>query len=339
MRMPSARTSLVSSLAAWLVVAGVTVVLLEAALRLAGAVGLITLWQERDTALNNSIWMKSDDPDLVYLHRPDYSSKGISYTEHSGILRPVDVPEQAAPGTFRIAVLGDSVVAATELSYPERAVTQLEEMLGGQYMPRAMEVLNFGVNGYSTLQEAALLDELVDRFAPDMLVLQYCMNDFYPSEQPYRWFVDHSPFYLIDQVESLIEQRKAIGYPPVAYWETLYRQDTAGWQNVSNGFTRIARYAADHDIPVLLVIYPLVSQEGWYAGDATGRHASVARLAEQAGFEVLDLLPVLAAYDIETIRFKPWDTFHPNALGQRIAVQAMAQWFAGHVELWDRPGL
>lgn len=332
--MRSARKAFVSGPAALLVVVAVAVVLLEAGLRVAGAYGLITLWQERNAALNKSVWMKSDNPDLVYLHRPDYSSEGMRYTEHSGILRPVDVTGQAAPGTFRIAVLGDSVVAATSLSYPERGVTRLEEILSAQHTQRTVEVLNFGVNGYSTLQEAALLDELVDSFAPDLLVLQYCMNDFYPSEQPYRWFVDRSPFHLVDLVENLIEQRKAIYYPPAAYWETLYRQDTAGRQNVSDGFAHIARYATDHDIPVLLVIYPLISREGWYAGDAAGRHAGVAGLGEQAGFEVLDLLPVLAAYDIETIRFKPWDTFHPNALGQRIAAQAMAQWFAGHAKLW-----
>jgi len=315
-----------------LFVAGLLVaaLLVEGGLRLADRFGVIGLWQERRTALNDSIWMKSSNPELVYTHRPNYISKGERYTERAGILRPDDVKVQAAPGTFRIAVLGDSVAAAIKLAYPERVFTRLENMLDEHYGQGSVEILNFGVNGYSTLQEAALLDERVDRYSPDMLVLQYCMNDFYPSERPYGWFVDHSPLYSVDFVASLIEKYRAIGYPPVAYWEDQYRQDMAGWRNVENGFAHIARYAAKHDIPVLLVIFPLVSKEGWYAGDAAERHQRVAALGRQSGLSVIDLLPVYAEHDIDTIRLKPYDTFHPNALGQEVAAKALAGWIQDH---------
>lgn len=274
--------------------------------------------------------MMSDHPGLFYTHRPDYHSKGVKYTERNGLLRSDDVSEQAAPGVFRIAVLGDSVAAAVKLAYPDRFTTLLENRLNDVYTRGSVEVLNFGVNGYSSLQEAVLLDALVDRFSPDMLVLQYCMNDFYPSERPYDWFVDHSPLYTVDFLTSLVEQYQALGYPPADYWETLYQQDETGWLNIVSAFSAIARYAEKHEIPVLLAIFPLVSREGWLAGDALERHERVAALGEQAGFDVLDLLPVFAEYDIESIRFKPWDTFHPNVLGHRIAAEALAGWFQGH---------
>ncbi len=315
-----------------LFVAGLLVaaLLVEGGLRLADRFGVIHLWEERRTALNDSIWMKSSNPELVYAHRPNYISKGERYTERAGILRPDDVAEQAAPGTFRIAVLGDSVAAAIKLAYPERVFTRLENRLDKLYGPDSVEVLNFGVSGYSTLQEAALLDERVGKYSPDMLVLQYCMNDFYPSERPYGWFMDHSPLYAVDFVASLIEKYRALGYPPVAYWENQYQQDMAGWRNIDTGFTHIARYAAKHRIPVLLVIFPLISKEGWYAGNAAERHQRVAALGKQAGFSVFDLLPVYAGHDIDTIRLKPYDTFHPNALGQQVAAQALASWFQDH---------
>ncbi|MGH8547722.1 MAG: SGNH/GDSL hydrolase family protein [Methylococcales bacterium] len=312
--------------------------LFEAGLRLVDFYGLVDIWEERRVALNDSIWMKHYNPDLLYTHRPDYYKEGIRYTERGGILRPDDVAEQSDPGTFRIAVLGDSVVAAIKLSYRERVFTQLENLINQNSPLHSVEILNFGVDGYSSLQEATLLGVLVDSYAPDMLVLQYCMNDFYPSERPGAWFREHSSIYVIDLTEDLMERYRAIGYPTKAdYWKELYRDDEEGWRNIETGFTRIARYAADHEIPALLVIFPLVSTEGWYAGEAVERHRRVAALGQQKGFRVVDLLPVYAEYDIATFRFGPSDTFHPNALGHRIAAEAIGNWFRDHKPWEIRP--
>ena len=311
-----------SNLAVFLAGLVLALLFVEGGLRVADVSGLTGLWQERRTALHDSIWMKSDNPELMYVHRPNYYSEGVRFTENSGILRPDDVAVEA-DGIIRIAVIGDSVAAATRLPYPQRFVTRLEDGLAGIYTPAVVEVLNFGVNGYSTLQEAALLESVVDRFSPHILVLQYCMNDFYPSERPSGWFAAHSPLYTIDFITTLIERRNALGYPPAEYWESSYRQDAAGWRNVERGFARISGYAASRDIPVLLVVFPLISREGWYAGSARERHARIAAAGEDAGLDVLDLLPVFAEHNIETIRDKPWDTFHPNELGHRIAATAI----------------
>lgn len=293
----------------------------ELVLRIADAAGRVRPWREAREARAASIWMPARDPALIYRHRPGYVKDGVRQTEAHGILRPDDVSLRPGPGVYRIAAVGDSLIAALALAYEDRLPARLEAALSTDEQP--VEVLNFGVNGYDTLQQAALVDALVLDFAPDLLLLHYCINDFHPTRYPTRWFLARHPSRLLAfagiWLDPLLD-----GYPPAAHWERQYREDARGWQRVRGGFARIARAARARDLPVLLVIFPLVSHEGWRAGDAAGRHARVAELGREAGFEVLDLLPVFARHPIESLRLEPWDTFHFNARGHRLAAEAVA---------------
>ena len=76
--------------------------LAELSLRAADAAGWISAWHEAREARRSSIWMASDDPALLYRHRPDYERDGTRYTERHGILRPHDVSPEPTRGSFRI---------------------------------------------------------------------------------------------------------------------------------------------------------------------------------------------------------------------------------------------
>lgn len=297
----------------------VGLLLAELILRLADRQGWIGIWQEARTARQASIWMASPHPGLLYQHRPDYVKDGIRWTERHGILRPHDASEAKPPGTFRITLLGDSVAAGLKLPYEARLGSQLETKLTAA-LQQPVEVLNFAVNGYDTAHEAALLAALASRFESDLLLLQYCVNDLRPSATPSRWFVDPPRSYFLDLLTRFFDRRFVHGYPPAAYWQTHYQRDQSGWRSVVRGFEEIAAHAREQQTPALLLIYPALSQEGWWAGNARGRHRMVTAAGEAAGFVVIDLLPAFADYAVEDLRFEPWDTFHPNALGHEVGV-------------------
>jgi hypothetical protein len=86
-----------------------------------------------------------------------------------------------APGTLRIAVLGDSFAEARQVALEDTFASRLGPALG-QGCPalagRPVEVLNFGVSGYATTEELLTLRQDALRFAPDWVLLAlYPGND------------------------------------------------------------------------------------------------------------------------------------------------------------------
>ena len=71
----------------------------------------------------------------------------------------------------KILFLGDSFTHAVQVSDSKTFYRQVGKALDA-------EVFACGVRGYGTLQELMLLEEWAPRIAPDIVVLQFCANDF-----------------------------------------------------------------------------------------------------------------------------------------------------------------
>lgn len=295
----------------------------ELGLRLADRLDLVAEWRERRTALASAIWMKSPNPELIYTQRPNYFKDGRRLTERNGILRPDDVESRRSPDAFRIVAVGDSVAAAIKLPYEARMLTRAERTLSSR-ANRRVEILNFAVNGYDTGQEAELLTSVGSRFSPQAVIVQFCVNDFYPTEYPTWWYQDPPASRLADFLWHRLDRRLLRGYPPTEYWDVLYERDEQGWLDLEAGLTKIASFVEPLAYPPVLILVPELSHDGWTAGAARLRHQRVAALGSRLGFDILDLLPTFEQVDVESVRTDPWDTFHLNERGHRIAGDAIA---------------
>jgi lysophospholipase L1-like esterase len=71
----------------------------------------------------------------------------------------------------KVLFLGDSFTHAMQVSDDKTYYGLLQEALG-------IEAFAFGVDGYGTLQEYLLLNSIMDDLRPDIVVLQFCPNDF-----------------------------------------------------------------------------------------------------------------------------------------------------------------
>lgn len=281
--------------------------------------------------------MASPDPEILYVTRPNYTRDEVRISDVNGVLRSDDVTVAKPAGTWRAAVVGDSIAAGHPLRLGDTPPfpLQLEQRLRGRRSTAGAEVLTFAADGYSTQQEARLLETEVARFSPDLVIVAYCLNDPSNSYTPTVWFLDDPAprSYLLDFVRrrlALTPSQLSPAHPRYTHgaidWDVLYRPDGPGWQGVEHGLTRIAAFAEGRKIPVLFVLFPLLTTGSEPPADQAQlqriygqlRAAAVARR-----FHFLDLGEVYRNQPASAIRFLPGDPIHPGALGHTLAADAI----------------
>lgn len=92
-------------------------------------------------------------------------------------------PGEPAPGTLRIAVVGDSYIEARQVALEDSFGALLESDLGG-CVPARVEVLAFGVSGFGTAQEYLLYRERIAAYHPDVVVLALLTGNDIADNQP-----------------------------------------------------------------------------------------------------------------------------------------------------------
>ena len=102
--------------------------------------------------------------------------------------RGPDLPFERESGDCRIAVLGDSQIAAIATREEDTLVRRLESILRASAPEVNWEVMNFGVSGASTAQEIVLYREVVRAYAPDLVIGAYFEgNDFTDNSRRLSW--------------------------------------------------------------------------------------------------------------------------------------------------------
>ncbi len=128
-----------------------------------------------------------------------YRKEGDSYVRiNSAGLRDREHAREKPPGTFRIAVVGDSYAEALQVEQQEAFWSVLERSardcpaLAG----REVEVINFGVSGYGTAQELITLREHVWPYAPDLVLLAFTTNNDITDNSRALKRTDEVPYFV-----------------------------------------------------------------------------------------------------------------------------------------------
>ena len=294
----------------------------------------------------------SADPRLVFEPVPDLAFTGnpryfFEYEGRSNRLgyRDRDHAIAKPPGVYRIVVLGDSIAAGYRIPRLEDTFPALlEARLRRQGLP--VEVLNFGVSGYNTMQEVETLRVRALRFAPDLVLVAYCHNDRRPPDPRI--------------VAGLREARAGRKVLPAAEAErallasALYRfirygvlearerqaeaaaEEGAG-NTVAPSLAELAAISRREGFEVLLAVFPYLPR--LYDKEHAEEHARLARLAREHGFHHLDLRPAFRDCREATPEKLRFDRYHPTAAGHHCAAAAMVQAVRGLTSLRPRPTL
>lgn len=92
-------------------------------------------------------------------------------------LRGPDRPYQPPPGVRRLALVGDSMVAAVATAEERTLAGRLEQLLASAPPGATWEVMNAGVSSSSTGSELALYREVLSRYSPQLVVLVFWVGN------------------------------------------------------------------------------------------------------------------------------------------------------------------
>jgi lysophospholipase L1-like esterase len=253
-------------------------------------------------------------------------------------------------GTYRIAAIGDSCTFGLGLELEDTWPKQLERELQ-KTNPRT-EVINFGVMGYNTPQEAERIQDKVLKYSPDLIIIGYSLNDIGVFSRERRVlgtykgydsfmttgndFLDglltHSKTYVL--IKNRLYFKKTAGERPQyskdgrkfikkgyqRYFFDAYHE-AENWRVLNAAFAKI-RALTQPQIPVLFVIHTELKDMDHYL--FTEIHEIVKKLCHDYGFLVLDPLAEMLSHKARDLRISKANV-HPNALGNKVFAQAIAR--------------
>lgn len=289
-----------------------------------------TLWK-------NIVHRRSAIPGLDYELKPlvHRTVNGMDITTNALGMRDREPIADRGPGDARIVAVGDSLTFGMRVAGDEAWPKVLEAKLAAARPPsiapgtRRIEVLNLGVSGYSTLDEAIVVREKAMPLAPDLVIVGYYLNDpeTEPVQQLHRHF--HAPSWwehsaLLRFVASLARVRdlERLGCGDT-FW--YLHQDPEKWRSVVDGFASIAASARSGSARVLLVVLPTLREVArWEDYPYRELHERAITAGKSAGFDTLDVLPAWAASGRAPAELAV-DGEHPNAEGQALIASAIAE--------------
>jgi hypothetical protein len=257
----------------------------------------------------------------------------------------LDSPKPA--GTLRVVTLGDSFTWGDKIAKTEDVWPYVLERELRSAGARA-EVVNLAIGGYTTVNEAESLRRYGWMFEPDLVVLQFYLNDTLPSGPGFErtgeeWLFEtwplvpglhglldsHSYFYsfLNRRFQALqIGARYPDGYGP------LYADGFSGWQASQDALRDVAEETRRLGVPLLVVLFPSFSAASLDEDEYPYAeiHRKVLGALDRLGVPALDLRPVYAALRRPGRDFwaLPSDS-HPGVEAHRIAGAAVLERLRG----------
>jgi hypothetical protein len=146
--------------------------------------------------------------------------EGHSWIEiNSDGWRGPDAALKAPPGTFRIALLGDSYIEAFEVPY-EKTVGEVLEARLSALRGTPVEVLNFGHGGYGTSQQLLTLQHEVWKYSPDLVLLAVTTGNDISDNHRRLKRSDYVPYHVFRGAELVLDSSflRSKGYRSRALW-------------------------------------------------------------------------------------------------------------------------
>jgi lysophospholipase L1-like esterase len=278
-----------------------------------------------------SVKTVSSDPLLGHEHRPNADAflMGTRVTTNSAGFRDEEISIVKRPGSTRIMMLGDSVLFGWGAKQNETVAARLKQ--AWRQAGRDVDVINTGVGNYNTIMEVEFFLTRGYRFKPDIVVLNYFINDAESIPRyDYSWIERVSAAWVfygsrLDVVQRELRLGQRTDWR--AYYRGLYdsARNPGGWEGVESSIRKLAAYCRDNGIKLLFVNYPELRVLQPYPFPEVQQR--LAALAADLRLPYLDLWDSLRGENPASLWVTPPDP-HPNGYAHGLFAKAIGEWVA-----------
>lgn len=233
----------------------------------------------------------------------------------------------------RVLFIGDSYTFGWAVDQDEVLTESVKRVLVKPPYKLEIDAYNLGVPGYNTVQEYYLLNQVVDRYAPALVVLGYVMNDLEPQrsvpERPsvrYKYVISWLLAFIKEQINYYIYDGKPIlntGINTNTSPRITIRENGPKWAEGHQAFTDIVALCNSRSIPFLVVIFPSHN----YAFDNRYPfriiHKKVLMWADENGVRAVDMLRYMKSKN-KNKEYRVEGDGHPNGRSFDEAAQVLA---------------
>ena len=266
----------------------------------------------------------SPDPLIGHEHGPNRSAElmGVRIETNSHGLRDREIAVQRSPAVPRIVMIGDSLTLGWGVQADDTFAKRIERLFAAD--GRNIEVVNTGVGNWNTVQEVQYFLTKGAAYKPDIVVLNFFVNDAEPVPQAHEpsIFVRycHACVFIAGRFDTI--RRQFLGGKA---WDEYYlglfgNGDTPGWLAARDAIRRLSDYCKANKITLVIANLPELHDVANYPFSRITD--LVAEEARVDGVHFVDLLPWLKQEKSSKLWVSAPDP-HPNARAHELIAQGL----------------
>jgi len=271
------------------------------------------------------------DPQLSFVHVPNRSAflMGVEVSINSEGRRDRDYPRAKPADVYRIIMLGDSTTLGWGVPLDQTVAKLLESDLNrnGRY-----EVINAGVGNYGTVQEVAHYKTYDRSWRPDLVILEYFINDAEPVPREATLGLISRSYLLSFTASRYDAMLRLAGLRPQwnEYYAGLYKNDQAGLRAAQDALRELAHATSADGARLLVAILPELHRiNGEYP--FARAHEKIKAVLAATHTPVIELIESLRDHGPESSLWVTPADPHPNGKANALIAGALARWIREHV--------
>jgi len=286
-----------------------------------------------------AVRLKRPDPNpkISFSHLPNGEAflMGADVKINSQGLRDDEYAFEKAPGTYRIMILGDSTTFGWGVTHEDTAAKFLERKLNAH--PPAgynkVEVIDTGVGNYDTVQEVTYYETRGRAFHPDLVILEFFINDPEPVPTEGKGFlIDRS--YLIafatNRFDGILRRTgKRPGWKE--YYASLYDDDKPGFQACKQALRSLGDSTRSNGAKVVVALLPELRQINGDTYPFKAAHQKIETVLQSANMPSIELIDGLKDHGPEETLWVTREDDHPDAKANDLISDQLQRWVLENV--------